>query len=50
MSRPRGRPPIGPDIRARIPQDVHDELQRRADAEGVPLAEIIRRLLVAAVS
>ena len=42
----RGRPPIGPDIRVRIPVEVRDELQRRADAEGVPLAEIARRILV----
>ena len=44
----RGRPSIGPDIRVRIPVEVRDELQRRADAEGVPLAEIARRILVKA--
>ena len=44
----RGRPPIGPDIRVRLPVEVRDELQRRADAEGVPLAEIARRILVEA--
>lgn len=44
----RGRPPIGPDIRVRLPIEVRDELQRRADFESVPLAEIARRILVEA--
>jgi predicted DNA-binding protein len=38
-----GRPRIGSDTHIRLPDDLRDRLKVRAKAEGIPLAELIRR-------
>lgn len=48
--RGRGRPPIGGDdgsveIKLAVPSPLHEVLTRLADAEGVPLAVLLRRIL-----
>lgn len=45
--RGRGRPPVGPDIHIRLPEDLADLLRSEAEAADLPLAEIIRRALAA---
>lgn len=40
-----GRPPIGPAINMRFPEEVLAEIDARAEAEGVKRAEMIRRLV-----
>jgi hypothetical protein len=45
-----GRPEVGPKIEVRLPQDILDQLDARAQAEGVKRAEMVRRLLAAALT
>ena len=40
-----GRPRIGREIKVRIPAQLAKKLEAKAKAEGVPKAEIIRRIL-----
>jgi len=39
------RPRIGKVIKVRVPQQLAKKIERRAKEEGVPKAEIIRRIL-----
>jgi metal-responsive CopG/Arc/MetJ family transcriptional regulator len=41
---PGGRPPIGPAINMRFPEDLLAEIDAAAEAEGIKRAEMIRRL------
>ncbi len=40
-----GRPPIGPPLKARLPDDLREALDVEAKSESVPVAEMLRRIL-----
>lgn len=49
--RPRGRPEIGPEVRGlRLPPEVIAEVEALAHAAGVKRAEILRDLVVEALT
>lgn len=43
----RGRPPIGPEVKTRIPQATVDLLEADANTRGVDRSEVIRRIVAA---
>lgn len=45
-----GRPEIGPRLQVRVPQEIIDGLDKLADIEGVPRADVVRRLLADALA
>jgi len=47
--RPRGRPVEGAPIEVRLPADVIEEADRRAKAQGIPRARLLREILIAAL-
>jgi hypothetical protein len=47
---PGGRPPIGPAVLQRFTQADLDAIDALAEAEGVPRAEMIRRLVSEAIA
>lgn len=44
-TRRRGRPEVGPRIAVRLPPELIDRIDQRAEDENVPRAEVIRRTL-----
>ena len=40
-----GRPPIGPALKVRLPDDLREALDDEAQDEGVYVAEMLRRIL-----
>lgn len=44
-----GRPRIGRTVHWTIPEEIIRELEARASREGIPVAEVVRRLLRAAL-
>lgn len=46
VARGRGRPPVGVRVDVRLPTDVLAEVDAAATDEGVPRAEMLRRLIV----
>lgn len=49
ITRGRGRPRIGERVELQVPDDMLAQIDARATAEGVPRAEMLRRLLAAAL-
>lgn len=47
--RGRGRPRIGERVELQVPDDMLAQVDARACAEGVPRAEMLRRLIAAAL-
>lgn len=47
---PGGRPPIGPAINMRFPEDQLARIDELAELEGISRAEMIRRLIDEAVA
>jgi hypothetical protein len=45
--RPIGRPPVGPEVKARIPQEVHAYVIRQAAVRRQKRAAIVRSLIMA---
>lgn len=45
-----GRPHVGAKYEVRLPQDVADEVERRAASEGVRRGEMLRRLIVSGLA
>lgn len=43
--RRRGRPEIGPEVRAPLPPAMHAELLQRAQRRGRPKAEVVREAI-----
>ena len=44
-----GRPEIGPPFMVRLPAELSEQLEQRAEADGVPKAEVVRRMLTEAL-
>ncbi len=44
-----GRPEIGPPFMVRLPAELSEQLDQRAEADGVPKAEVVRRMLTEAL-
>lgn len=46
----RGRPRIGPKVDINIPDEIIEEVQRKAASDGVPAAEVYRNMLAAGLA
>jgi metal-responsive CopG/Arc/MetJ family transcriptional regulator len=46
----RGRPPIGPTVVVRMPPELVQQLDERAEREGVARAELVRRIIANALT